>query len=197
MRFAAAIFVASIAALACCRAQDYTQSEMYKRWDSSRNKAMAAVNSYSTKGRKYKNDPALAATGSGKKFGDSSISVDKKAQGVNAFSTDQKYSSEGYKMTRSFLGIKNPWIGATTFRAEKAGDGTKSLAESGKKYQTETAEIKKAADAGKKMNLGGDVVPVKPWLGKGGSQGSMDIVTEKIKKEMTVEEVRELLNKNH
>lgn len=195
MRVAAPIFV-WFAALACCCAQDYTQSEMYKRWDTTRNKAMAAVNAYSTGDKKYKNDPSLAAAESNKQFEGGTLKLDKKVQGVNSFGMDQKYSPQGYKATRSFFGIKNPWFGSKTFSVDQANEGSKSLYDGGKKFKTDAANVKQAGDADKTMNTSNEVVELKPWLGNGNRQGSLSLVADKIKKELTVEEVRELLNKN-
>ena len=38
-------------------------------------------------------------------------------------------------------------------------------------------------------------MPLRPFLGRGGAQGSLDQIADKVKKEMTIDEVRELLNK--
>jgi hypothetical protein len=98
--------------------------------------------------------------------------------------------------TRSFFGIKNPWFGKRSFEAREAPlfarGGPANL---DKPFRTSDARIREFPAADKQAALGNSTVSVRPFLGRGGAQGSLDQISDKIKKEMTIDEVRELLNK--
>ncbi len=62
-------------------------------------------------------------------------------------------------------------------------------------YPVADARVREFPAAGKQAALGDSTVPLRPFLGRGGAQGSLDQIADKVKKEMTIDEVRELLNK--
>jgi hypothetical protein len=98
--------------------------------------------------------------------------------------------------TRSFFGIKNPWFGKREFPAGQAPlfarGGPANLAEP---YRVSGARAREFPAAGKQAALADSSVEVRPFLGRGEAQGSLDQISDKVKKEMTIDEVRELLNK--
>jgi hypothetical protein len=97
--------------------------------------------------------------------------------------------------TKSFFGIKNPWFGNRVFEAREAplmarGGGNLDAA-----YPVRDARVGDYKDSSKSASLGDAAAEVRPFLVQGGAQGSLDQISDKIRKEMTIDEVRELLNK--
>lgn len=174
--------------------RDFSDSEMVKRIDSNRDRAMAAVNEGATK-RKKKEDLSLRSMYSGKSFGAESNVLGKKTSEVPAFRYDQKYNSTNYRETRSFFGIKNPWFGAKTFDVRKDKEASKDLYDGNKDFQVREAETKTAWQSDKTMNTGNEIVEIRSFEAKGKQQRNLDLTHQK-NKDMTIEEVRELLNKN-
>jgi len=98
--------------------------------------------------------------------------------------------------TRSFFGIKNPWFGNRSFESKQAPLFARGgLSNLDQPYRVSDARIREYPAAGKQAALGDSTVPVRPFLGRGGAQGSLEQISDKVKKEMTIDEVRELLNK--
>jgi len=196
MRFFAPIFIWLIFSV-CSHAQFgyYKDSEMVQRWDSSTKKAISAINA-NADGKRIKNDPMLASSFGGKKFGGGSFAPAGKSDTTAPFRYAQKFSSRKYETTRTFFGVKNPWFGRKTYNAGEASLWSKTVLEDDKKYPVEQAETKKAYQSDKTVETSRNVVETKPYLGQPTAQGSVSQIHDKITKEMTVEEVRELLNKN-
>ena len=96
--------------------------------------------------------------------------------------------------TRSFLGLKNPWFGSKVFDTKSAP--AMSV------YDVKQAGFKKAADAGgyyagtKSASLGSPVVPLSTYVPAPAAQGAVSGISGKISEKMTIDEVRDLLNKN-
>lgn len=183
---------------ACCHAQfsaDYRESEMYKRWDVSRGKAMAAINA-NAEGKRTKKDPALESSLAAKSFsGDGAISLKKEASNISPFLYDQKYKGREFT-TRSFLGIKNPWFGNKVAETNEASLFSKTALNDDKTFATREEKTRKAMQADKTVKTSNEVVEVRTYEARGGTQGAMDKVSEKVKKDMSIEEIRELLNRN-
>jgi hypothetical protein len=98
--------------------------------------------------------------------------------------------------TRSFFGIKNPWFGNRSFESRQAPLFARGgLSKLDEPYRVSEARVREFSAAGKQAAIADSSVPVRPFLGRGGSQGSLDQISDKVKKEMTIDEVRELLNK--
>lgn len=100
-----------------------------------------------------------------------------------------------YSGTRSFFGIKNPWFGNKIFPADAApiaSSGNSSLA--ARVFPVANATVTESALASKKMNGSDRVVSTREYAGKGGAQGGLDQITDKVHREMTIDDVRELLN---
>jgi hypothetical protein len=64
-----------------------------------------------------------------------------------------------------------------------------------KSYDVKQASTATYVAASKKANSSKTEVPQKPFLVQGGAQGAMQQISDKVKKEMTIDDVRELLNK--
>lgn len=105
------------------------------------------------------------------------------------------YAKE-FAITRSFFGIKNPWIGGKVFRdTGEAFDAGKTF-RNNEVVPVRKAEVVTYYDAGKPAAyVSREVVEVKPFEVRGKAQGAVDTITDKITKDMTIDQVRELLNK--
>ena len=66
----------------------------------------------------------------------------------------------------------------------------------GKKVPVESAQTQKFYQADKIAARREEPVKHRPILAKGSAQGSLDQISDKIDKNMTIEQVRELLNKD-
>ena len=105
-------------------------------------------------------------------------------------------SIKEFSSTHSFLGLKNPWLGHQVYDTKNASVWSRSVAlDAGKKMPVRRAETVTAADAAKTASLGSPVVPVRPFTPVPSSQGALSQITDKIKNNMTIDEVRDLLNK--
>ena len=95
--------------------------------------------------------------------------------------------------TRSFLGLKNPWFGEKVFAAKPEGALSK--------YDVKNAGLNKTTDvsgyyaATKNASLGSPVVPVSAYVPAPAAEGAVSRITDKITKKMTIDDIRELLNK--
>ena len=133
----------------------------------------------------------------GKKFDGGGFFLKKPAASSSAFAYEQKASTEKYRNVRSFLGLKNPWIGKRVYDANTTTVWSKTLvANANTAYPVETAKTQKFYQADRKAARREDPVRTSPYLGKGSSQGRLDQISDKIDKNMTIEQVREILNKN-
>ena len=96
--------------------------------------------------------------------------------------------------TRSFLGLKNPWFGGKVFAAKDAP--AMSI------YDVKQAGFNKASDAAgfygatKDAHFGSPVVPLSAYVPAPAAQGSVGRISDKISEKMTIDEVRDILNKN-
>ena len=144
-----------------------------------------------------KPDMSLINPMNDKTFEGEGFSLGKKAAGSSKFLYDQKFSAEKYRNVRSFLGLKNPWFGKMVYNASQASLWSKTLeVNAGKKVPVESAQTQKFYQAEKKAARREEAVKTSAYLGRGSAQGSLDQISDKIDKNMTIEQVRELLNKN-
>jgi hypothetical protein len=113
-----------------------------------------------------------------------------------------KYESKGltstFKTSRSFLGIKNPWIGKSVYNSKSAPVWAKSLVEnSGKTFATNgDLQVKGFTDSKKAAFAPNNAAATKTSAASTAGTAQGAILNERAKKEMSIEEVRELLNKN-
>lgn len=169
---------------------------MLERMDISSKKAVEAINAAAS-GKKIKPDPALESQFNGKDFGGGGNFVGSGKSGkMSAFRYDEKVSSEGFKTTRSFFGIKNPWIGREVPDMKTAPLMARGILPGDKTFATEDVDTRSLPGRERNAFLDNADVKTRPFLGKGKSQGAVDHMGGKVKKEMTVDEVREILNKN-
>jgi hypothetical protein len=134
-------------------------------------------------------DMGLQSTEQHKKFLADRVSLQKRAH-VSTFYLQQKSNSKAYTNTRDFSTRR---IDSRSFEQRK----TRALLFSRTTTLTPTyatgssSQPRGATDAGKKVG-GGDFAGNRPFLTRGKSQDSLDQQNPP----MTVEQVRELLNKN-
>lgn len=115
----------------------------------------------------------------------------KNAQGSGTFETGD------YEYTRSFLGIKNPWIGGKVLKTKPANlSNNLTLKNLEKEVATEDASMERKAVGTSKSAPTPGIVPVKTYEARGSAQGALNKENEGVNKEMSVEELREILNKN-
>lgn len=96
--------------------------------------------------------------------------------------------------TRSFLGIRNPWFGKKTYETRAARELTRYVL-SDKSFASKSVDVKSSRDAGKRAAGLDGAVDARDFLARGKSQKSLDNAYPS-GKPLSVEEVRELLNRN-
>jgi hypothetical protein len=111
------------------------------------------------------------------------------------YGTTQSGNMKEFQGTRSFLGIKNPWFGQLTYNAKPASLSARGGAELSKSYSVNPAAVTSYAASSRSANSSNPQVPLQPFLIQGEAQGAMQQISDKVKKEMTIDDVRELLNK--
>ena len=142
--------------------------------------------------RLLKPDMALQNDAQNKKFsGDGSVSINKRAS-VGAFYVHQKPSSKNYSGTRDFSTTQ---FYSKTYRGGRTASEVSSqqtLANSKATYANQTARgVRDAPQSGKKV-ASRAYAGNRPFLGEGTNQKSLSRKNEPL----TIEQVRELLNKN-
>ena len=144
-----------------------------------------------------KPDMSLLNPMNGKKFDTGGSFRGKREAGSSKFLYDQKLSTEKYRNVRSFLGLKNPWLGKMVHDSSQASLWSKTLVvNAGKKVPVEPAQTQKFYQADKRVARREEPVKTSAYLGRGSVQGSLNQISDKIDKNMTIEQVRELLNKD-
>ncbi|MFZ9919988.1 MAG: hypothetical protein ACO3GO_00415 [Terrimicrobiaceae bacterium] len=94
---------------------------------------------------------------------------------------------------RSFLGIKNPWFGNRVFETKSSTLTRSALVDS--TYPVRQAATGGFAGSGKRAETAPSSVQSRPFLLQGGAQGGLEQISDKISKEMTIDDIREMLNK--
>ncbi len=109
-----------------------------------------------------------------------------------AYGDKKNFATETFS-TRSFLGIKNPWFGNKVFNTKTDEDWSKkALNDAGKKYKVEKAQVQEYYQAGKSAEMKDTSLEVRNAPVKGAAQGSLD----ETKKNLSIDDVRQILNKN-
>jgi hypothetical protein len=133
----------------------------------------------------------------GKKFDSGGFLLKKTGSASSKFSYEQKTSAEKYRNVRSFLGLKNPWIGKKVYESNQASIWSKTaISNQAAKFSVKSAASGKFYEAERRASRREDPFRTSRYEAQGSSQGRLDQVSEKIDKNMTIEQVRELLNKN-
>lgn len=171
----------------------YKDSTMVQRWDSATQKAIAATQANQPgKRKKKKTDAILRNEFQGKAFEGGGGNFGKKLSGQKDFAFDQKVSSGSFG-TRSFFGLKNPWFGKKVAPTSTASLWSKTaVANADKAFPLESAETREYYQADKKAAEREAPVPTRAISVEGSAQGSVGLSS---RKDMTIEEVRHLLNK--
>jgi hypothetical protein len=142
--------------------------------------------------RLLKPDMALQNDAQNKKFnGDGSVSINKRAN-VGTFFLHKKPSSKNYSGTRDF---STSQFYSHTYRGGRTGyevHSQQTFGDSKPAYATQTArDIRDAPQSGKKI-ASRAYAGNRPFLAQGTNQKSLNKKNEPL----TIEQVRELLNKN-
>lgn len=133
----------------------------------------------------------------GKSFGESSsVAIKSSSESSASFIGAKEAYTKGFQESRSFLGIKNPWFGEKVYRVESDGKWTKDFAQAAnKEVPVRKAEAVGFYDATKPANFGSPVTPVSTFIPSPAAPGAVSQITDKVKEKMTIDEVREILNK--
>lgn len=178
------------------RAQDGSKS-LDERINEKRLKAMAAM---SNTDPKAKADPSLQSSLAERTFSGSSFGT--KEFGTSDFLGAKTAATKTYE-TRSFLGIKNPWFGKKVFETQKVNLGRESAREAKEAYDTDAYAVRKFVESNESdSRVSRQVVPdntkPRPYLGpeQPSKEKGIDQFTQNLNRELTMEEVRSLLNKD-
>jgi hypothetical protein len=132
-----------------------------------------------------------------KKFDSAGFLMKKAPAESSSFLYRQKASTGKYENVRSFLGIKNPWIGKKVYEPNQASVWSKTLIRNkDTAYPVESAKVGKFHEADRSASRREQPFRTSPYLAQGSAQGRLDQLSEQIDKNMTIEQVREILNKN-
>jgi len=148
--------------------------------------------------RMLKPDLSRSSGFNGKAFDkQTSFTLKESSESKDAYIASKKAYSKDFAYTRSFLGVKNPWFGGKVYDSKQAGKwANTSPWGADKTFQTRSTDAQGFYQEKKEANFGSPVVPVKEFIPQGGAQGATDQMTERVKKEMTIDDVREILNKS-
>lgn len=132
-----------------------------------------------------------------KSFGKSgSVDLRKASETKDSYAGVRDAYIKDFPFTRSFLGIKNPWFGGKVYDSKTASTFSKSMVvNADREVPVKKAEAVGYWDATKSANFGAPVVPLRPFVPQGVAQGSVNGIADKINNKMTIDEVRDLLNK--
>jgi hypothetical protein len=97
--------------------------------------------------------------------------------------------------TRKFLGIRNPWFGKKIYETEAARELTRYVL-SDKEFASRAVESKAAPEEGRAATRVDGEIDTRQFLGRGKSQGSLDNTYSQGGAPLSLNEVRELLNRN-
>jgi hypothetical protein len=125
-----------------------------------------------------------------------SVALRKASESRDSYAGVRDAYIKDFAYTRSFFGIKNPWLGGKLYDTKNASLLTKSaLLNADREVPVKKAEAVGFYDATKSVNYGSPVVPVRPFIPSPAAPGSVNTISDKITDKMTIDEVRELLNK--
>lgn len=114
----------------------------------------------------------------------------------DAFAVTREASLGSYAFTRTFFGVRNPWLGPKAFDAKKASLYSRTtIPNLTNKMPVRKAEVVTFDPQKDTANFGNPVVATREFRGDGAAPGAVSRMSEKITKDMTIQEVRELLNK--
>ena len=108
---------------------------------------------------------------------------------------DKAFSATAFS-TRKFLGIRNPWFGKKVYETEAARELTRYVL-SDKEFASRAVESKPAPEEGREaVQFDGETIDTRQFLGRGKSQASLNQTYSQGGAPLSLDEVRELLNRN-
>jgi len=143
-------------------------------------------------------DMEMSSPMQGKAFGGKtgSLALRQAGESKDSYAGVRDAYIKDFPYTRSFLGIKNPWFGGKVYDSKTADTFSKSvIVNADREVPVRKAEASGYYDAAKGANFGSPVVPVRQYIPQPSAQGAVNKITDKINNKMTIDEVRELLNK--
>ena len=189
-----ALLSACLLALAASAAPAQQQEQgLLDRIDNKGKRALLAMDGSS------KMDPSLTSSLGKQRFGATSAEV--KAFGTSSFGGLKSASVKSYG-TRSFLGVRNPWFGKKIFDTYASTAGGRSARESSQAFDTRKFAVNDFAP-GTKPDLADAATTVptaaqpRPFVVVPKAQGGVDRFTQNVHKDLSIDDVRDLLNKGH
>jgi hypothetical protein len=104
-------------------------------------------------------------------------------------------SVAGFRETRSFLGIRNPWLGGKVVEAQPVRGTAFVVPGLARGFTQSPAAVRPFYEGRKDAGVNPAPVVVRPFAGNGSAQGALDLATQATKREISIDELRELLNK--
>jgi hypothetical protein len=147
------------------------------------------------------NDPKAPKTGYETKKFETGGMYSGKSYGAGEYAGAKMYDVKPFD-TKTFEGSKKNWLGNLLFPSKKLPDNLGGSAkDAGKTFETKQAPVKEFADNGRKSPLGSKgEYETASYNMKGRTQGAIDNdmhLQEKVKKGLTVDDVKKLLNGAH
>lgn len=148
--------------------------------------------------RMLKPDMSRSSGFNGKAFDkQTSFTLRESSESKDTYIASEKAYSKDFAYTRSFFGVKNPWFGNKVYDSKQVGKwADTSPWGADKTFQTRSTDAQGYYQEKKEANFGSPAVPVNTFTPQGAAQGAANQMTEKVKKEMTIDDVREILNKS-
>jgi hypothetical protein len=147
---------------------------------------------------KAKADPALTSSLGTRKFESSAFSA--RTFDAGTFHGTRSATTGTYE-TRSFFGIKNPWFGRKVFATTSSSLTERDAPGADRAYRSGAFTVKDYATAGKTDGMVDDAVlpsAAAPREYRGperNKRNGIDQFTQNLSKDLTIDDVRDLLNK--
>jgi hypothetical protein len=97
--------------------------------------------------------------------------------------------------TRSFLGIRNPWFGKKVYQTSAARELTRYVL-SDKSFASRTVETMTASEEGRASRQTGRAVETRSFLARGKSQAALDAMNPAAQSALSIDQVRDVLNRD-
>lgn len=170
---------------------------LLERIDANRRKALDAMKADGKPKKRKKSDTSLVSPLASRSFETGSKT------GIKTFNTDKyggtKDASVKTYATRSFLGVKNPWFGRKVYETNASALAKRDASDARRQFETDAYETKKFGPADKDSGDAQVEVPARaeprPYLVAPKAQGGVDQFTQNLKKDLSIDDVRDLLNR--
>jgi len=104
-------------------------------------------------------------------------------------------NTKSFPSLKSFFGLKNPWFGRKIYETKQTGEISEYHDIKQDRLAGKTTEVEDYDKSKKEANLGSSVVPLPVFVPQPAAGGAVSRMSDKINDKMTIDEVRELLNK--